>query len=285
MHPEFQKLKKTWWWIKSPEAYRRFTSNPFAQGYEVLRRIEKFRNQLPHSFCAPHETWEKLYQRNREYFSVNFKNTLIRLNLLKTIFAGPKGISFDANLSNDHLLKALESELIQPTLVACGVDPMGDSSFRAVAKFTSHPNRDRPYRKREDKLPWVWNKGLAGVYLQIPQNIVEGKSCEPSSEEIFAYFRNFIKHDSPADFAAYRKEIRKQTIPARQENARTLAMGLMAHDYAYFAGSELKELAVWLCKIPRIKKGIFKLDDQQLSSAVYHAKTRICKVFEAAARL
>jgi hypothetical protein len=285
MHPQFQPVKKTWWWIESTKSFRRLTENPFAQGYEVLRRIESFRTQLPASFCPPDQTWKQLYRRQKDYFSLNFMETLRRLNLIKGIFAGPQGISFDATQSSDYLLKALQYELSNPTPLACGTQPLKNYGFRIVPKRKPDPKYKEFYTKRPIDKP-LWEKGPVetGVYLPLPQYTICGEVYEATSDEIYAYFRNFIKDNPPADFSAYRRTVRRTTKTGRQERAETIALGLMAFDYSILSGTELKDLADWLFKTFRRKK-IPDFDDVQLSKALYHARSRIFQVFEAACKL
>jgi hypothetical protein len=277
VHPLFQQVKKAWWWIESPKALERFSADPFAQGYELLRRIERFGQCLPASHCQPDQTWKQLYRQQRDFFSINYLSTLKRLGLVKHIMAGPGGISFDASQSADYLLKALKFETERPTPVACG------ASFRVVAKWAPG-KEDTTHALRPTSVAPLWEAGIAGAYLPLPPYKCYGEDREFTGPEAYAYFRNFIKDNPPADFVAYRNSLHRKGKALRREAPRHLALGLIAHDYASLQGSELKELAQWICRA-RSEKTIFGIDGPKLTKAIYHARAHVYGLIQRAATL
>ena len=286
MHPDFQHIKKTWWWVENSASFARFLKTPFGRGYELLRRTERFSKALPASFCQPTQTWKQLSQRQRDYFSLNYFATLDDLGFVKRIMAGPRGISFDASRSTDYLLKALKFEICNPTPVAAGENPSGRSCFRfrVVARFKPHPEGKEVYTHRPKHGP-LWEQGPVepGAYLRVPLDRGRGEDRELSGPEIYAYFRNFIKDNPPPDFLAYRDKMRARRNSGRQENPETVALGLLAHDYNSLPGAELVDLAEWLCRTCR-QKNIFALSDMQLSKAIYHARAHVSALFVRAAK-
>ena len=210
---------------------------------------------------------------------------LERLKLLKRITVGPRGISFDATQTIYYLLEGLEYELKHPTPMACGIDPHeGSYTFRISAKFSPEKADSEIYTMRKEN-GHIWEKGKINpnvVYLQLP--LYDGpernrKGTELNAKEIAAYFRTFIKDQPPSDFLSFRREIRRKTKRLRQESARTIALGLISHEFASLPNSQMKEIAEWFAKSSPVMSFLYPgnetLETNSLAKALYHAKDRI----------
>ena len=280
MHQDFQNAKRTWWWIESEPALKRFCADSFAQGYELLRRSDRIAPRLPACHCPPDSTWKQLYQIQKDYFIIGYRTDLHHLGLHKRVCAGPNGITFDATQSDDTLIKALAAEIEHPTPLACGlIDP--GKSFRAVAHFQAHKDTEVCYTERPTDIP-LWSHSRYErqmVHLPLPRYERYLESRELSDREALAYFRNFIKDNPPPDFAAYRSSFPPASRHKRTLDDHTLALGLMAHDYSRLPGSALVELAAWLSKSLRAKN-LFALQGAAIAKALYNGKARVNRLFQ-----
>lgn len=278
---DLRAIKKTWWWIESPDALNRFSENPFAQGYELLRRIGRFCERLTKANCPPNHTWKQLYSAQKDCFSFACRGVLTDLNLRARTMAGPGGICFDATKNSDYLLKSLRFEIRHPTPFVYGVRE-DSKSFRISAVFAPHPNSDVVYTPRPDGPSWHKCRAPGMVYVSFPRQLkplcgqpMTGKDRKMTDREVLAYFRNFIKENPPKEFKAYRKDVRKRTRIVHRDTARTLSLGLMANDYVSVPNAELKDLADWIFNMPRLRKIYSYPDSGKLARAIYHAKAHV----------
>lgn len=281
MHPQFQRAKKTWWWIESRSALARFSTDSFAQGYELLRRSDRIGPLLAARNCPAEQTWKQLYRIQKDYFTINYRRTLVALSLHKRVWAGPGGITFDATQSNDSLIKALKAEIKQPTPFACGVSLDTDKGFRIAARFKPHPDTELVYVEHPSGVP-LWQPSRHErqmVYVPLPRFMKYSEDRELTDREALAYFRNFIKDDPPPDFAVFRRSLQKASRHRRSLQAHPLALGLMAHDYSLLPGAELSDLAEWLIRTFRARN-LFGLDETAIHKALYNGHSRVRSLLE-----
>ncbi|MDB6064062.1 MAG: hypothetical protein JWR26_270 [Pedosphaera sp.] len=289
MHPAFKTAKFKWWWIGSAKLLCEFEGDPFAQAYEVMRRMERFESEL-FFYVRNGQTWRQLPVADRHLFVMTYKKWLERLGWCKTITVGPGGISFDCSRSSHFLLEALTRELAHPTAMMAGFSlkmvRSGTSDVRqaiestrgAIPRFSSHDSGNKPYTSQSGS--WSFSaQARKMVYLRFPLQTKFGENRTISDREAMAYFRSFIKDAPPADFDAHRKQFQRPEQVSRMPHSRTISMGIMALDVSDLPKpeSDLKALALWFGRPQSRKNGktIFSHSITKLTKDLFNGKASI----------
>jgi len=108
-----ERLSGAWFWLRDAETLAHFENDPYAQGYEVLRR-----HREPGGYLAAlgpnspvfREPWLKLNERERAYIRACWSAEIARLGLIyEPPLVGTKAIYFRCNQPPEHLYRAVES--------------------------------------------------------------------------------------------------------------------------------------------------------------------------------
>jgi hypothetical protein len=115
--PTLEQLWTRWFWLRSTEELKRFESDPWAQGYEVLRRHPsralKPGDYLP--VLGPNspvfrEPWPKLNEWEQAYIRSCWKDELVRFGLVhRPPIINTKAIYFRCDQPPEHLYRAAQS--------------------------------------------------------------------------------------------------------------------------------------------------------------------------------
>jgi hypothetical protein len=295
MSTESKAFKSSWWWLGSPKLLSQFEGDTFAQAYETMRRVPKFKSEL-FFYEQNGRTWRQMELANRQLFTMTYKRWLERLGWYKAITVGPEGISFDCSRSNHFLMEALRNELAQPTPVVMGEGP--SRGFKAsrrvlgIASYNRHVGDEPAYTSRikNSKNPsWVTGFTQSGVYLTLPRFTKLGGSDPLPVREITAYFRSFIRDNPPKDFADFRKKCCNLGDFPRAPRPRSITFGIMAHDFCTVSmlKSGLEPLAELLLRPAKRKNGkiIFQGPLKKLHKDLLNGKARMVKVMSDATAL
>jgi hypothetical protein len=187
--PEPLKLNEAierWWWTKSEGAFKQFETDSYAQGYELLRRLQQYRHQV---FFYSHQkqNWPDLHCTDHLLFRSQYRSELTKLGLVKSIGYSAKAIEFDCRLPATYLIEALKEELRRPAPFIAGtyewslVPSAMDVKEQSVNAYTKQ-------RK-------IWELAFAPkphlIRLPLPESALEG-------DQYLNYFRTFVKDRPPA---------------------------------------------------------------------------------------
>lgn len=159
------------------------------------------------------------------------------MGIVKTIFFSPKGIDFDCRLPATHLIEALKEELRSPAPFITGT--------YGGALVPKAVDVDERTAKAYTKQLKIWEIAFAPkpymIHLPLPKLALNG-------DQYLNYFRNFVKDNTPADFAKHRAKCREEspgeTSKRRPFNAlANLGLALMAIDC-----DDTPKLSRWLLK-------------------------------------
>lgn len=257
-------LRKNWWFL-SGSGSEEFSSNPFAQGFEVLIRHREFWASDLARLLPKNAPWKSLPDSQQKLFSMGAEPVLKRVGLLKMIFVFPKRIIFDCTDSDKSILRGLDYRLSTETVMMVSFDCAKKSSrsltrtgcFPSFPKDSGIGTDGRNYFKIPSRLH-KWKPGrepdqIVFLLTEELNNYCRGKSDNKvlSQEHIHAAFRSFLEGNAQdVDKKLRFREYRKTRIAAAQHanrapkdlNPIVLAQGLLAHDCRFIAGLPLSAL-------------------------------------------
>jgi len=301
-HPNLETVKKSWWWTESPESFSRFAENPFAQGYEIWKRIREFRKELFflqvmgnafYSTASP-PSWIEVSTQVQQHFALLYRPQLKRLGLIKSIFYSSEMMIFDCTFPAYYLIEALRSEMRNPTSVASGfADGVAFEIKTKIRPTPPSPNPSKHYTKQprwipvdaspsDADAPWAspskYNGRLIGLRLPKKVDWHTGKERPFTEPELLSYFRTFIKDLPKPQFVAHRQKFPRSSAPPAPVRPHVLALGFMAIDF-----QKLKSLAEWL-----VSSGTAKMLKVPASSAytmLANSKRKVRGLITAASRV
>jgi hypothetical protein len=287
-----------WWWMHCKEHFDNFESSPWAQGYELLRRLPEFHELLsgtilglhssPISFelNPMHRPWIALSISEQERFKFTFAELLAELGFQVSggVVAGNRGIIFKCLWPRQRIIAWVKGALNQPTPPAVEVVESGKPEFawkvdwpKIVKTAAQWKNRGRLYVHQE-RISWqvVDLKRPEWILFRVPQQVEDdGKARQLTRQETLTTLRSFLRNPPMGylDHVQNCRETSKQRQCGRLDHPvpKTLMFGLMCYDTTQ-AGGRVAALAEWLARTTDLL-GRHSLD--YFFRALRHGKKRL----------
>ena len=262
-----------WWWLHSLEQWESFQDDPWAQGYELVRRSVEHRDLLTGTILGPYysripkekdpilRSWMKLSRGEREFFKSGFLEMLGNSGFQVSIGirVSNKAIIFDCRWPLKRMISLLKSALESPTPFIIGRHLKGNGISKI---FTRSLKKKPPAGSPKPSTSYIksgkqfsnWNvihkEHPEWIHLPLPCDIIDrnGAKRALNDKEILTIFETFIRKP-PTEFRTYRAEQRRSHRRLDVPKPRTLALGMMARDYKLLSVSKLTDFIPWLLKL------------------------------------
>ncbi|MEK7675099.1 MAG: hypothetical protein AAB676_04590 [Verrucomicrobiota bacterium] len=214
-----------WWWLQSRNEWDKFQTDPYAQGYELLRRLPELHGFPTGSILGPHlsplpperdpmhRPWPTLSRNVKERFKFHYVKLLGDLGFPVggEVFVATKFIIFNCLWPGKRSVAFVKAKLECPAPLIVGSDGFGLRQRNPTAK-TPQPHDQYIRSKRrfatwkpieEDKPEWI--------YLPMPDKVIDpmGEERTLNDNDILTAFETFIRKP-PKDFVAYRARLQRQ---------------------------------------------------------------------------
>ena len=257
---DLDKIPDRWWWLRSQAEWEKFERDPYAQGYEMVRRIPELHGLLAGTILGPHyvplpperdpihRSWHDLPEVERERFKSGFDGGLGELGFPTSggVSAGKRAVFFDCSLPPKRIVSLVEAALKTPVLMMVG-------SKETIEHKSSRqePSTHRNYIKSKG-IHWEAEEltGLRARYimLKLPPEVPDpstGKERPLNHEDISNVVATFLRNPPP-EFRKHLERVMRKRRRLDHPNPRTLVLGFMARDFTALPGGKLMKLADWL---------------------------------------